>query len=216
MVYVPDEGDLRPRLLQEASEAAGNPVRRRGVHRTSKPERPSGCSFSTETSSTPALDGPLRHQSTIWRTASGSPSNTASTRPSWRFWTQPFRPSCSAWLCVAPRKLTPCTSPETKTCTRSSLAISTLPSSHSSLRFAVSLPMFISVWGSLAPCASLANHEAGGASFGGRTGHRKGGPSYAGDTDAQRGGECPPSGARDQGGSGGGGLSGGLRKRLDR
>src|SRR5215208_5644916 len=54
-------------------------------------------------------------------------------------------------------------------------------SSRSPLWLVVSLPVFI-------PYARLADHEAGGAGFGGHTGRRKGDPSYAGDPDAQRGG----------------------------
>jgi hypothetical protein len=79
--------------------------------RISNPERPSGSSRVSSTESTSALRGPWLHQSTMERTASSSPSKTASTAPSGRFVTHPATPREAASCRQLSRKNTPWTRP---------------------------------------------------------------------------------------------------------
>lgn len=58
--------------------------------------------------------GPFRDQLTISSTSPLSPSKTASTLPSFRFFTQPAMPNFSAFLRAVSRKKTPWTLPDTK------------------------------------------------------------------------------------------------------
>ena len=74
-----------------------------------------GSSSTTSQVSTCAPGGPCSHQRIICSTAAGEPWNTASTRPSRRFRTQPDSSSSRARSRVDWRKKTPCTRPEMKT-----------------------------------------------------------------------------------------------------
>src|SRR3954451_13730914 len=85
--------------------------RGRSAQRTSKPERSSGCSSSTSTDATSARLGPRRQKSTSDSTASGSPSNTASTVRSGVFRIHPATPADSARCLAVSRKKTPWTRP---------------------------------------------------------------------------------------------------------
>jgi hypothetical protein len=96
----------RPRSLR---------ARPSGPHRTKNPSSPAGGSSTTLNPVTTARDGPWRHHSTVWFTAGGEPSNTASTRPSGRLRTQPATPSRVARRRHDSRNHTPWTCPSTQT-----------------------------------------------------------------------------------------------------
>src|SRR5206468_6552090 len=87
-------------------------TRRRGRgYLTEKPDKPSGSSSKTSTRSTWACGGPSSANERSRATASGSPSNTASTVPSAVLCAHPATPCCSASRRSESRKKTPCTRP---------------------------------------------------------------------------------------------------------
>jgi hypothetical protein len=83
--------------------------------RIANPERPSGLSLDTDTRSTAAPRGPVRHSLTMRSTASRSPSSTASTVPFALLRIQPDTPAACAARRTVSRKKTPCTRPQTTT-----------------------------------------------------------------------------------------------------
>src|ERR687898_126777 len=104
------------------------------VHLIWKPTRSGeGVSWKTEVACTSTPDDEaLKNHLIIWRTASASPSKSASTRPSSVFCTQPRKPNSSACRRTRSRKARSCTtSPEMKACERNRCACSSLTSSYS-------------------------------------------------------------------------------------
>src|SRR5215213_1557301 len=110
------------------------------VHLISKPMRSGeGVSWWTEVACTSTPDESLKNHLIIWRTASASPSKSASTRPSWVLRTQPRKPNSSACRRTRSRKVASCTTlPEMKACERKRYPCSSLVSSRS--------PQQSSVW----------------------------------------------------------------------
>ena len=85
---------------------------------TSKAPRPSGSSVGRRARRPASARGPARAKSTSAATASGGPSNTASTVPSPQFRAQPETPRRSASRRTQSRKKTPCTRPWARTLRR--------------------------------------------------------------------------------------------------
>ena len=110
------------------------------VHLISKPMRSGeGVSWWTEVACTSTPDESLKNHLIIWRTASASPSKSASTRPSSVLRTQPRKPNSSACRRTRSRKVVSWTTlPEMKACERKRCVCSSLVSSRS--------PQQSSVW----------------------------------------------------------------------
>src|SRR4029079_1294524 len=105
----------QPSLRPPGRAARGARSRSGHLYLIATPERPSGSSSWTSVASTRASGGPVRAKETSRSTASGSPSNTASTVPSEVLRAQPETPCRSASRRSESRKKTPWTLPWTTT-----------------------------------------------------------------------------------------------------